>query len=80
MGGFGSGRPGGNPGLSDYQFELPAGVKIPRDKTFAIAVEPSVHAALKFADKEKIRAAIVKSLLDQDIQLDNRIVAYYLSL
>lgn len=80
MGGFGSGRPGGNPGLSDYQFELPAGVQIPRDKTFAITVEPTVHAALRLADKEKIRAAIVKSLLDQNIQVDSKIVAYYLSL
>lgn len=80
MGGFGSGRPGGNPGLSDYRFDLPVGVKIARDKTFAITVEPEVHAALKLANKEKVRAAIVKSLIEQNIQINSEIVSYYLAL
>ena len=75
-----SGRPGGNPGLKDYQFEAPSGVCVPRNKTYAITVEPQVHGLLKFADKEKIRSAIIQSLLDQGFDVDSNIVEYYLSL
>lgn len=75
-----SGRPGGNPGLKDYQFEAPIGVQIPRDKTYAITVEPQIHGFLKLANKEKIRSAIIKSLIDQGFEVDSNIVEYYLSL
>lgn len=75
-----SGRPGGNPGLKDYQFEAPFGVRVPRNKTYAITVEPQTHEFLKLADKEKIRLAIIQSLLDQGFEVDASIVEYYLSL
>lgn len=73
----GSGRPGGNPDLKSHQFIKPEGLKIPRDKSYGITVELEVHSALKLADKERIRAAIVRSLIDQGIPLSSDIVNYY---
>lgn len=72
-----SGRPGGNPDLKFHQFTKPEGLVIPRNKSYGITVEVEVHAALKLADKEKIRAAIVRSLIDQGIPLSPDIVNYY---